>query len=117
MLESNLWSFEDFIRDKAHRWIGNGAIEAEYTEVDRRRQMEGKITHRREGSNGIPKFGHGMLSQFALDPDYTNLNHGGVGAAPKVVLEARRKWQGELAGLALSRKSANTPCRSHRIGT
>lgn len=43
MLEPALWTFEEFMRDKAHMWIGNGANDAEYMEVDRRRQMEGKI--------------------------------------------------------------------------
>lgn len=94
MLEPNLWSFQDFMRDKAHRWIGHGAEDAEYAEVDRRRQMEGKIRHRRDGSNGEPQFGHAMRQHFALDPDYINLNHGGVGAAPQIVLKARREWQG-----------------------
>ena len=94
MLEPSLWSFEEFLREKSHRWIGNGAVEAEYAEVDRRREMQRKITHKREGSSGVPAFGHAMLKHFTLDPEYTNLNHGGVGVPPKVVIESRRKWQG-----------------------
>lgn len=95
MLEAGLWSFEDFMRDKAHRWIGKAASDTEYAEVDRRREMNGKIIHRKQGSNGVAMFGHAMLQHFALEPSFTNLNHGGVGAAPRVVLEARRRWQGK----------------------
>ena len=41
-LSPTLWSFEDFARDKMHRWVGDGAGE-EYAEVDRRIQMQGII--------------------------------------------------------------------------
>lgn len=39
----SLWTFDEFLRDKAHRWVG-AAGEAEYAETDRRRAMEGQIT-------------------------------------------------------------------------
>jgi len=91
MLEPTLWTFDEFMREKAHMWIGNGSDEAEYLEVDRRRQMEGKIVYKQ--SNGAhPTFGHAMKGEFMLEPGYINLNHGGLGALPKRVMEARRRW-------------------------
>ena len=98
-LEPDLWSFEDFLRDKAHRWVGNGVDEAEYREVDRRRQMEGKIVHAPspevETAVPLPEFGHTMRDAcFSFKPEYTNLNHGGVGALPREVAAVRRKHQG-----------------------
>lgn len=100
-LEPSLWSYEAFLRDKAHMWIGNGHTDAEYLEVDRRRQMEGKIS--REGTVGVntnshlPKFGHTMRDKhFSFEKGYINLNHGGRGATPKSVLKAKLDWMGEL---------------------
>lgn len=79
-------------------WIGNGQSEAEYLEVDRRRQMEGKII-RQNGHerNSLPEFGHSMRDQyFSFERGYINLNHGGRGATPKPVLQAKLKWMGML---------------------
>ena len=41
----------------------------------------------------MPAFGRSMLSHWWLDPDITYLNHGTVGATPRVVLEAQHAWQ------------------------
>ncbi len=38
-------------------------------------------------------FGHPLLDQWWLAPDVTYLNHGTVGATPRVVLEAQQAWQ------------------------
>lgn len=81
-------------------WIGNGHNEAEYVEVDRRRQMEGKIIrsngHIHEKKSDLPKFGHSMRDQcFSFEKGYINLNHGGRGATPKSVIQAKLKWMGE----------------------
>ena len=38
-------------------------------------------------------FGRAFLSHFWLDPEITYLNHGTVGATPRVVLEAQHAWQ------------------------
>lgn len=38
-------------------------------------------------------FGHALLSQWGLDPELTYLNHGTVGAVPRVVLAAQRAVQ------------------------
>lgn len=97
-LESSLWSYEAFLRDKAHMWIGNGHSDAEYLEVDRRRQMEGKIIRNENGykDKNFPKFGHEMRDKhFSFEKGYINLNHGGRGATPKAVTQAKLKWMGE----------------------
>jgi isopenicillin-N epimerase len=38
-------------------------------------------------------FGRSLLSQWWLEPTITYLNHGTVGATPRVVLEAQQAWQ------------------------
>ncbi|KAH9949725.1 pyridoxal phosphate-dependent transferase [Amylocystis lapponica] len=43
-----------------------------------------------------PKFGHEMTTYFALDPHYTNLNHGSFGAVPKPVLDACNKLSDKM---------------------
>lgn len=106
-LEPLLWSYEAFLRDKSHMWIGNGEqADAEYLEVDRRRQMDGKIvrptsldrsTKNNHQTNGhdFPNFGHEMRDKyFCFEKGYINLNHGGRGATPKPVLEAKLRWMG-----------------------
>lgn len=40
-----------------------------------------------------PSFGHALLPQWGLDPELTYLNHGTVGAVPRVVLAAQRAVQ------------------------
>ncbi|CAD6582836.1 MAG: hypothetical protein CYPHOPRED_002132 [Cyphobasidiales sp. Tagirdzhanova-0007] len=45
MLACRLWSYEDFLRDKLHLWVGNRTDKDAYAEVDRRRRMNGKIIH------------------------------------------------------------------------
>lgn len=43
-LERDLWSYEDFIRHNAWKWVGLDAEDnSDYAEVDRRRDMEGQI--------------------------------------------------------------------------
>ena len=41
----------------------------------------------------MPTFGRSFLSHWWLDPEITYLNHGTVGATPRVVLEAQHAWQ------------------------
>ena len=41
----------------------------------------------------MPAFGRSFLSHWWLDPAITYLNHGTVGATPRVVLEAQQAWQ------------------------
>ena len=41
----------------------------------------------------MPSFGRSLLSHWWLDPAITYLNHGTVGATPRVVLEAQHEWQ------------------------
>lgn len=41
----------------------------------------------------MPAFGRSLLAHWWLDPAITYLNHGTVGATPRVVLEAQQAWQ------------------------
>jgi len=41
----------------------------------------------------VPPFGRSFLAHWWLDPEITYLNHGTVGATPRVVLEAQHAWQ------------------------
>ena len=41
----------------------------------------------------MPTFGRSFLSHWWLDPAITYLNHGTVGATPRVVLETQQAWQ------------------------
>ena len=41
----------------------------------------------------MPTFGRSFLAQWWLDPAITYLNHGTVGATPRVVLETQQAWQ------------------------
>jgi isopenicillin-N epimerase len=44
----------------------------------------------------MPRFGHPMLAEWALDPDILYLNHGTVGAVPRRVLETQREIRDEI---------------------
>ena len=41
----------------------------------------------------MPAFGRSFLSHWWLDPEIAYLNHGTVGATPRVVLDAQHAWQ------------------------
>lgn len=91
-LERSLWTFEDFLRDSAHRWVGKeGENRGEYREVDRRRAMNGCITPTgvRElsdkvkselqvnGDGRYAEFGRKLADKyFSFDKGWINLNHG-----------------------------------------
>ena len=39
-----MWEYEQFVRDNAWKWVGNGAADnKDYLEVDKRREMGGVI--------------------------------------------------------------------------
>ena len=44
----------------------------------------------------MPTFGHAMREHWVLDPEYTYLNHGTVGAPPRRVLERQQALRDEL---------------------
>src|ERR1700730_12276389 len=46
----------------------------------------------------MPTFGHAMREHWVLDPEYTYLNHGTVGAPPRRGLEGQQALRGELEG-------------------
>ncbi len=41
-LSPELWSYEDFVRENAWKWVGRTAHADNYIEVDRRRDLDGK---------------------------------------------------------------------------
>ena len=48
-LQPKLWTFEEFIQENAWKWIGAASRDKQdYTEVDRRRAVEGVIIVRAE---------------------------------------------------------------------
>ena len=56
-LSAELWSYEDFVRDNAWKWVGRSAVEDNYAEVDHRREMNGKTlrmeTVDEQGERGV----------------------------------------------------------------
>jgi len=119
-LTPSIWSFEQFLRDSAHRWFGAGAdANPEFAEVDRRRHMRGVITPRgvqvsaeaaladvvdtklrladADGGDSpqqYERFGRALRAKyFSHEPGWTPLNHGSYGAAPHPVLARARALQ------------------------
>ncbi|KAL8279230.1 hypothetical protein RQP46_008267 [Phenoliferia psychrophenolica] len=97
-LQPSLWSFSDFMREKAHRWVGTSADKAEYAEVDRRRAMGGKITPPVDAADStaaekeLPVFGAKFREQFwQFEQGWNNINHGSYGAAPTPVIKQMRE--------------------------
>ncbi|KAI0368638.1 hypothetical protein BV20DRAFT_969010 [Pilatotrama ljubarskyi] len=70
-LSSELWSYEDFVRENAWKWVGTGAVNEEYyVEVDRRREMDGKTlcTSIVETGNGASAAGHEKAAIVEVKP-------------------------------------------------
>ncbi|KAM0752245.1 PLP-dependent transferase [Meredithblackwellia eburnea MCA 4105] len=106
-LEPSIWSFDSFLRDKAHRWVGAGGdTNPEYKEVDRRRAMKGVITP----NEGVEPHGNGNadnkrgeeleafgrefgVKYWSFEPGWVNLNHGSYGAPPIPVVDRVREIQ------------------------
>lgn len=56
-LSAELWSYDAFVRESAWKWVGRGAHDDNYAEVDQRRQMGGRTLRTEaagegEGENG-----------------------------------------------------------------
>lgn len=66
--------------------------------------MEGKIIRENEQDvPDLPKFGHEMRDKhFSFEKGYINLNHGGRGATPKPVMQAKLKWMGRSSDICSS---------------
>jgi hercynylcysteine S-oxide lyase len=88
-LQPSLWSYDTFVKEKLHLWVGTRAEETnpDYLEVDKRRKMQGKIVgvipEGGEGKINIEEtneytFGHPMKKYFAFADSYVNLNNGTV---------------------------------------
>ncbi|GFZ51325.1 LOW QUALITY PROTEIN: hypothetical protein JCM24511_09085 [Saitozyma sp. JCM 24511] len=108
-LEPAVWSFEQFLKDRAHLWLSLDTNE--FDEVERARALktmpgvdydpsttpdtddedgrESKIKGRTV--EGKPDFGHNMLKYWGFAKDYVNLNHGSYGSPPKPVIDAMHK--------------------------
>ncbi|GAA5972826.1 hypothetical protein JCM21900_006910 [Sporobolomyces salmonicolor] len=121
-LAPRIWSFEAFLRDSAHRWVGSGS-EKEYAEVDRRRAMGGFITprgvkeiadkvteemesgareterkakekERKEIEGEGEELGKKLREKYwRFEEGWVNLNHGSYGAAPAPVIDRFRAIQ------------------------
>ncbi|KAI0661652.1 hypothetical protein C8Q70DRAFT_966296 [Cubamyces menziesii] len=61
-LSPELWSYDDFVRENAWKWVGTGEREEYYAEVDRRREMDGKTLH-----TAIVDAGNGPAGSAAND--------------------------------------------------
>ncbi|KAK4056380.1 hypothetical protein OIO90_002523 [Microbotryomycetes sp. JL221] len=111
-LEQSLWTFQDFLRESAHRWVGQqGEERQEYKEVDRRRAMNGNITptgvreiadkvkadylnSHANGKQQVEEFGRSLARKyFNFERGWINLNHGSYGVAPKPVVDAVKRYQ------------------------
>ena len=49
-LSPELWSYDDFVRKNAWKWVGRGALDDNYAEVDHRREMNGKTLEDRKST-------------------------------------------------------------------
>jgi hypothetical protein len=97
-LDPEIWSYQAFLEDNLHNWVGE-ASKLSYLDVDNRREAIGRLTAERPtlpvitGSSGISLqlgntnpasdsnqveyiFGHAMRKHFCFDEGYVNLNHG-----------------------------------------
>ncbi|GAA5974609.1 hypothetical protein JCM11641_007022 [Rhodosporidiobolus odoratus] len=124
-LSPSLWSFQAFLRESAHRWVGAGAEgNPDYAEVDRRRAMGGLITPRgvraevdkvekelgeeekgeeveieKEEENGLGKVEYGKKLReryWRLEEGWVNINHGSYGLAPTPVVDRFRQIQDHI---------------------
>ncbi|GMK58918.1 hypothetical protein CspeluHIS016_0603600 [Cutaneotrichosporon spelunceum] len=90
LLEPKIWSFDEFVRDKAEAWatLNNhefAAVEASRVFAVDEYGLVGKSV------KGFPDFGHSMKKHWGFDPNYVNLNHGSYGSPPLVVFDAKEK--------------------------
>lgn len=96
-LEPKIWSYQTFIKDNVHRWVGGEVNRFSYLDVDNRREAIEQITAEQSLPPELPMtgdklavltnlpgtaeqeeyvFGHGMRKYFCFNEGYRNLNHG-----------------------------------------
>ena len=93
-LESRLWSYDVFVKEKLHRWVDRERDPEIYGDSgkDEQTEIEKRLDTMRNGAiatldaevgydiprtpNEVPEFGHGMLKYFGFALGHTNLNNG-----------------------------------------
>ncbi|KAG8715538.1 hypothetical protein FRC11_003289 [Ceratobasidium sp. 423] len=108
-LEPVIWEYDTFVKEKLWKWAGSAADGNEYyTEVERRRGMNGVIVVPTGGEGTLEPdytFGHNMLRHFMFDEGYINLNHGSYGSLPRTVFDK---------SIELSKRIEGRPDSFHR---
>jgi hercynylcysteine S-oxide lyase len=92
-LDPVIWSYDTFLKDNLHKWVGSEAHRDSYADVDKARELVGmdqSIVAQRMQKNGSASpqdlkspgkdreyiFGHPMLKYFCFEDGYINLNNG-----------------------------------------
>lgn len=115
-LDPAIWSYDTFVKDNLHKWVGSTADRASYADVDSVRNVvaaEESIISQRMQKNSLPPtqkpsappppttkeeyvFGHDMLKYFCFEEGYINLNQGSYGTCPRPVFEASKRVSEEI---------------------
>ncbi|EIW69330.1 hypothetical protein TREMEDRAFT_43923 [Tremella mesenterica DSM 1558] len=107
-LDPKVWSFAEFVKERADQWTGKDttefdeiehhlAIRAEPGIRDEKSQSDFKPTGvKGKTKEGFPDFGRNMLKYWGFQPGYVNLNHGSYGSPPKPVIERMRALTDEI---------------------
>ncbi|ORX40856.1 pyridoxal phosphate-dependent transferase [Kockovaella imperatae] len=102
LLDPKIWSFEDFLRDKAHLWTGSETSEffedsAKYHNPNAAVQdSASEVIIAGQKVEGYPDFGHGMLKFWLFPRELTYLNNGSYGATPIPVIEATKRLHEQI---------------------
>jgi hypothetical protein len=95
-LDPAIWSYDTFVKDNLHKWVGSEAHRNSYADVDKARELVGIdqsiIAQRMQktasaspqdlksissaGKDQEYVFGHPMLKYFCFEDGYVNLNNG-----------------------------------------
>jgi hypothetical protein len=95
-LDPAIWSYDTFVKDNLHKWVGSEAYRNSYADVDKARELVGidqSIVAQRmqKTTSASPQdlksisspgkdqeyvFGHPMLKYFCFEDGYVNLNNG-----------------------------------------
>ncbi|EIM19185.1 PLP-dependent transferase [Wallemia mellicola CBS 633.66] len=103
-LESKLWTFDAFIKEKLYRWvkIDDNNMSDELSELvsnfmfirnDRRKDISCCSSRSQTPTPKKIGFGRERRQDFSLNENYINLNHGSFGTVPKPVMQSYRMLQ------------------------